>query len=363
MDTIEEIARNAEKVLIVRLSAFGDVLHVLPALSALREALPRARVDWVAESLSAPVLEGHPLLTRVWHLPRKAWQKKLASPVALLGVAREGFRFFKALRAERYALALDFQANLRGALVARLSGAAKTAGFDRVNVKERSHLLHSFTAAPVARDAHRVERNLALARLLGYTGDAPAPRLSDFAEETRWAAAELRMTSAPVFLFHPGVSAFGAFKAWTEDGFAELARRAAGAFGARVLFSWGPGERESAARIAVLAGGNAALAPECPTLRHVAGLVRNARVLVAPDTGILHLADALGVPVVGLFGPKDPAVYGPRHAPRRCVRSNEPCSPCELRRCEHRRCMRSITPDMVMAALEDLRGDIVHGAA
>jgi lipopolysaccharide heptosyltransferase I len=363
MDTIEELARNAEKILIVRLSAFGDVLHALPALSALREALPRARFDWVAESLSAPVLEGHPLLARVWHLPRKAWQKKLGSPVALFGVARESFRFFKALRAERFALALDFQANLRGALVARMSGAAKTVGFDRANSIERSHLLHSFTAPPVALAAHRIERNLAIACFLGYAGAAPAPRLPDFTEETRWAAAQLGATSGPLFLFHPGVSAFGAFKAWTEEGFAELSRRAIAAFGARVVFSWGPGERELAARIAAHAGGNATLAPACPTLRHVAGLVRNANALVAPDTGILHLADALGVPIVGLFGPKDPAVYGPRHAPRRCVRSNEPCSPCDKRECAHKRCMTAITPAMVMAALEELRGGILHGAA
>ncbi len=362
METIIDIARNAEKILIVRLSAFGDVLHVLPALSALHEVLPRARFDWAVESLSAPVLEGHPLLGRVWNLPRKAWQRRLRSPARLLGAAREGVRFFRTLRAERYALALDFQANLRGAVVARLSGAARTMGFDRTNVKERSHFLHSFTAPPVPPAAHRVERNLAFARALGFVGPAPPPRLPDFETETRWARERLGAAPGPVFVFHPGVSSFGTFKGWTEEGFAELARRAAPAFNARVVFSWGPGERDLAQRIATRAACSAAVAPECPSLRHVAGLLRAASLLVAPDTGVLHLADALGVPVVGLFGPKDPAVYGPRNAPRRCVRSDAPCSPCEKRTCDDRRCMRSITPDMVMAAIEELRGDMIHGA-
>ncbi|HAK94324.1 MAG TPA: hypothetical protein DCM87_04810 [Planctomycetes bacterium] len=362
METIIDIARHAEKILIVRLSAFGDVLHVLPALSALRETLPRARFDWATESLSAPILQGHPLLGRVWDLPRKTWQRRLRHPVRLLGAAREGVRFFRALRAERYALAIDFQANLRGAAVARLSGAAATLGFDRTNVKERSHLLHSFAAPAVPRGAHRVERNLALARALGFDGPAPPPRLPDFDAETRWARERLGAAPGPVFLFHAGVSAFGAFKSWTEEGFAELARRAAPAFSARVLFSWGPGERDLAERLAARAGRGAAIAPECPSLRHAAGLLRAANLLVAPDTGVLHLADALGVPVVGLFGPKDPAVYGPRNAPRRCVRSDAPCSPCEKRTCDDRRCMRAITPDMVMAAIEELRGDIAHGA-
>ena len=362
METIIDIARHAEKILIVRLSAFGDVLHVLPALSALRAALPRARFDWATESLSAPIIQGHPFLGRVWDLPRKAWQRRLRNPVRLFGAAREGVRFFKALRAERYGLAIDFQANLRGAAVARLSGAAATLGFAPSNVKERSHRLHGFTAPPVPPGAHRVERNLALARALGLDGPAPPPRLPDLDAETRWARERLGPAPGPVFIFHAGVSAFGALKRWTEEGFAELARRAAPAFNARVLFSWGPGEQALAARLAARAGGETAMAPECPSLRHAAGLLRAANLLVAPDTGMLHLADALGLPVVGLFGPKDPAVYGPRNAPRRCVRSGVSCSPCEKRTCDHRRCMLEITPDMVMAAIEELRGDITHGA-
>jgi ADP-heptose:LPS heptosyltransferase len=278
-------------------------------------------------------------------------------------VAREAVRFFRELRRERFGAALDFQANLRGAIVARLSGAGFTVGFDRTDAREGSYRLHTLLAPPAAAGAHRVERNLGVPRCLGFSDADPAPRLPDFeAPRARARAFFGASDGRPVLLLHPGVSAFGEFKAWTEDGFAELARSAVERLGARVVFTWAPSDLALVQRIAARAACGARLAPACPTVADLAGFVAEASVVVAPDTGVLPVADALGTPLVGLFGPKDPAIYGPRYAPRRIVRSGVDCSPCPRRTCDHRTCMVSITPAMVFEAVASLLGD-QHGRA
>ncbi len=358
--------RKADRVLIVRLSALGDVLHVLPALTALGQLLPRASFSWITEELSAPLLEGHPDLDRVWPLPRKAWQRRLKQPTRAISVVRDAVGFFRKLRRERPAVAMDFQANLRGSVVARLSGASLTVGFHPRDCREGSHLLHTVTVRPTEPGAHRVERNLGIPRHFGFNGHDPGPRLPSFTAQRERARAFLGTGPRPALLFHPGVSAFGAFKAWTEEGFASLADEAVRAFGAQVVVSWGPGEIELVNRIIQRATSArpGALpirrAPPCSTIADAAGLIAEADLVVAPDTGVLHVADALGTPVVALFGPKDPAVYGPRHAPRRIVRSGAPCSPCTRRECTHRTCMRSITVAMVLEAAGELLGETIH---
>ena len=351
------ILPDEAKICIVRLSALGDVIHVLPALEALRRRYPAARFSWVTEELAAPLLEEHPDLERVWTLPRKQWQKQLKNPARLLSVARGAFRFFRSLRRERFRVALDFQANLRGAIVARLSGAASSAGFHRSNCREGSSVLHQLHAAPVAPTAHRTERNLALTRVLGFQGVEPRPRLPAYAHERAQARAWLGSTR-PVFLLHPGVSAFGSLKAWTEEGFAELAEKLSPSPGAQIVLTWSAADSELVDRIIHRTAAPVRKAPPCSTIRDLAGLIAEADMLIAPDTGVLHLANALGTAVVGLFGPKDPAVYGPRRAPRKVVRSGVDCSPCSRRRCDHRSCMRSITADMVAAAVTDLLGEM-----
>jgi len=345
--------------LIVRLSALGDVVHVLPALGALRDRFPAARFWWITEELSAPLLCGHPYLEGVYVLPRKSWERRLKKPASMVRVVREALSFFRVLRSMRFSLALDFQGNLRGALVSRLSGAPITCGFNKQDTLEASHLLHRMHALPAPPRCHRVERNLQIPRSLGYKGLDPGPVLPDF-KKNGSQEAFLCGLKRPVIACHPWVSAFGAFKAWTEEGFARFAASAVRAFGGSVIFTWAPSEKEAAERIVSSAGQGVFLAPKCESIGRLAALLQGVDLLVAPDTGVLHIADALRVPVVALFGPKDPAVYGPRYAPRRIVRSSVSCSPCTKRSCDHRTCMISITPEMVLEAASELLGT-THG--
>ena len=149
---------------------------------------------------------------------------------------------------------------------------------------------------------------------------------------------------------HPAVSRFGEIKRWPAARFQALVDLARESLGARALITWGPGERPQAEALA-----RPTIAPPTETALHLAALIQTCDALVAADTGALHVASALGVPTVGIYGPKDERIYGP-HPPAersRVVRSRVPCSPCTLRRCEHRICMSMVFPEDVVKALRE----------
>src|SRR6185503_19028700 len=157
--------------------------------------------------------------------------------------------------------------------------------------------------------------------------------------------------SGPVVLLHPAVSRFGEIKRWPADRFRALIDRARAELDARVLITWGPGEREVAEAI-----GRPTVCPPIASPLHLAALAASADAVVAADTGALHIAALLETPLVRLYGPKDPSIYGPYPPSERVrvVKSAVPCSPCRLRRCEHRICMSMIFPDEVFQALKEV---------
>jgi ADP-heptose:LPS heptosyltransferase len=163
----------------------------------------------------------------------------------------------------------------------------------------------------------------------------------------------------PAVAIHPGVSGFGAIKQWDPERFGRTAIRLAREHGARCLVTWGPGERELALRVVEAAEGCAALGPETGSILELAALYEACDLVIGADTGPLHLAAALGIPVVGLYGPKDPAVYAPwdarTGAAARVVRRPVYCSPCRRRTCSNVICMPAIqVGDVVAAAREEI---------
>lgn len=318
------------RVLIVRLSALGDVVHVLPALAALRAAHPRAFIGWAVEDRAASLLEGHPHIDRLHVVPRAAWSKALKrDPASVLRGLR---RTLRGLREERYEVSLDFQSNLRSSLLAWASGARRRIGQPRPFAKEGSRALCTESPAPVPREAHKIDRNLALLGPLGVPlGAAPRPVVSEPPAATALGQA-FAAQGGPRVILHPGVSAFGALKAWREDRFADLARRLV-ADGARVYFAYGGAAEEGVARSLVAQAPGAELAPRTASILELAALLRRADLVVGVDSGPLHLAAAVGVPVLGLYGPKHPGTYGPYWSPSEVVRAGLECSPCRHRRC------------------------------
>lgn len=333
------VAQTPNSVLIVRLSALGDAIHVLPTLAALRSALPDAKIGWAVEDRAASLLTGHPQLDRIHVVRRKKWTGEVKKG-SLASVRTEMLQTLREIRAENYEVALDFQSNFRSSALTRLSGAPRRIGQPKPFSKEGSRIFFTDVPAAVDKTVHKITRNLELLRCLGiHPGEAPAPALPPRPplDLPPLAGARGRV------VLHAGVSAFGALKAWREERFAELGARLVEE-GLQVLFGWGGDkERAQAERLAAQAPGTAP-APATSSILALATLLENAHVFVGVDSGPLHLAAALGRPVLGLYGPKHTGTYGPFWPQTRALKADLECSPCRYRRCPRPDVVRLETP-------------------
>lgn len=349
------------RVALIRLSALGDVINTLPALTALRRALPKAHLAWVVEVASAGVLRGHPLLDEVVVLDRKGWAASVRRFRGIGAAAGEMGGFFRRLREARFDAAIDFQGNLRSGVVTFLTRAPLRVGLARGDGKELNHLFTTRHVALPGGPVHRVERGLRLLEGIGIdTADAaPVVPASD-ADRARVDAflADCHMGRGQFAVIHAGVSAFGRYKQWPNDRWAAVASRLRDALGLCVVLTRGPGpgEAEGAEAIARRAAADAVVAPLL-SLTELAELCRRCRLFLSVDTGPMHLASAAGAPVVALFGPKDPAIYGPYFGRSAVVEKELDCRPCTRRSCDDARCMLAIEPDDVMAAVRRLMRD------
>ena len=336
---------EAERVLVIRLGAVGDVVRTRFAFAGVRELYPRAQIDWLVEDRAAPALDGIVGLDAVLRVPRRALGRSPRSLGRLVAFVRD-------LRTRRYELALDFHGILKSALLARLSGTPIRVGFENGVAREGS--AHLYTERVDFRPLHtsRFERNAALVRFLG--GDVPAA--SPPLQIPESVARELAALPSGRVVLHPGTSPETAYKRWQPDRYAELAVALRERLGLDSLVTWGPvaGERACAERIVARAGGAAELAPETPTILHVLELLRHSRLYLGSDSGPMHLASLAGIPVVALVGPTDPienAPFGGR--PARVVRRDVGCNPCR-EGCPARSCMVAIAVDAVLEAVREL---------
>ncbi len=330
-----------ERFLVVKLGSLGDIVHTLPAVAALRESFPGARIDWLLERKWAALLEGNPNLSAVVAVDRGSWGA-LGSCVVRM-------------RAARYTCAIDFQGLYKSALLAFLSGAGKRVGLARPFAREGGAAL--FYTQRVSHSVwHRVEQNLALAEGAGAreTGYRFPLRISAEAETTvdNWLATRgLR----DFFVLSPG----GGWrsKCWPPERFGELCRELAQRHAWRGVVNYGPGESELAEAVCQAA------APAEPSrfstgLPQLMALLRRARIVVAGDTGPLHVAVALGTPVVGLYGPTDPRQTGPYCSTDIVVRNARPEETTYKRGNQYAATMLSITVEQVLAAVEKRLGTI-----
>ena len=294
---------------IVKLSSIGDVVHALPVAAALKRARPSAHVSWIVEAREATLVSGHPDVDEVIVADTRGWRRRGA-----VGV-REAWRLARALRRRRFDVAVDLQGLLKSAIVTALTRAPRRIGFTAGASREwASACATNVRVRPPGR-AHVVEQYLALLGPLGISEPAVEFRLpvdtvaASFVD--RFLAESGVAPSDPLVLVNPGAGR--PEKRWPRERFGELARRLTAETGIRVVVVWGPGEERDAEAIA--AEGGATRAPST-TLREMAALARRARLVIAADTGPLHIAAAVGTPCVGLFGPTSGVrngPYGPDH--------------------------------------------------
>ncbi len=307
------------KILIVRLGALGDILHALPAITGIRAALPDATIGWVIEERWSELLtakgpkpnpegisEQKPVVNLIHTVNTKQWRSNLFRPAT----AREICLDLGRIRRVKYDFVLDFQGAIKSALFASISGAAVKAGFDTPR-EQAARVFYSKKFSPAGN--HVIEQNHAMAagalkECLGQRGLrllAPQLPLDPVAEA--WADAEIaRLGLASFAIVNPGAGWGG--KQWPAERFGEVARALA-RHNLKTLVNAGPDEDALAQAVIAASGGNA-FALNC-SIGQLVALTRRARLMIAGDTGPLHVAASLGVPVVGLFGPTDPVRTGP----------------------------------------------------
>jgi heptosyltransferase-1 len=339
------------KILIIKLSAIGDVVQTLPALEAIKKRYPDSKITWVVEEAAAGILEGHPLVDRLLVSQRKTWLQQLRNPVTALRGLRGITGFIRDLRSTSYDIAIDFQGLFKSGMVIGGARAKRKIGFD--GTRELSYLFLNERLPAYDNEKHALERYLDIARYLGAQDLSPTCTLplGPEREGVLQRLGTLKQPGRPLVVMNPG--ARWKTKLWPEKNFAALADRLMNEKNAVVLFAGGPDDRAMIERIRSQMKGTGAhnWAGET-TLKELAALASLSDLFVTTDTGSMHLAVAAGAKVLALFGPTAPWRTGPYGQLDRVVRTGIACSPCFQRDCDKKvECMAGISVDEVMKKL------------
>ncbi len=327
---------NDPAFLVVRLGSLGDIVHAMPAVAALRDSFPDARIDWLVEGKWSALVRANPEINSVMELD--------LSSLSALG------RSIWGLRVRRYACAFDFQGLYKSAVLAFLSGAPRRIGFSRSRAREGGAACLYTDRVEPPRDRHIIEQNLALVEQVGARPSALRFPLGANDQSARTVEACVHASGLSEFVV---VSPGGGWrsKCWPPECYGQLCRELERQHGWRAVVNHGPEEREVAEAV------RRAAAPAMPVLLstdlpELIALLRRARFVVAGDSGPLHLAVALGTPVIGLYGPTDPQRNGPYGQPQAVVRNARPQETSYKRGKAYSAAMLSITVEQVISAIE-----------
>jgi len=340
------------KILIVRVSALGDIVHALPVLAAIKRAKPDAQVDWLVEESYASILSiAHGLHRRVIVRAKKSFESADAvSFGGLLGYKNAASYLWN----QDYDVALDLQGLIKSAIWARISFADRVIGFDPPNLREpQAAFLYSQTVTPL--DAkHVIQKNLSILSAIGITTTSMEMPMQPHASADTAAAIDTAGGSRGFIVLNPGAA--WPNKRWPRERFGALAAALRDRTGLRSLVTWGPSERELANAVVSASAGAASLAP-ATSVSDLAVLMREAALVVAGDTGPLHIAAAMGTPLIGLYGPTWPERNGPWDPKDVVISRANACV------CHHKRqclrgapCINEITLDEVVAASQKRLG-------
>jgi len=341
--------RHFDRILIIKPSSFGDVIHALPVLNGLRHRYPHARISWLVAGSCAGLLEGHPALDEIIRFDRKRYGQIGRNPLAGL----EFVRFLQDLRARQFDLIVDLQGLFRSGFLAITAGARHRIGF--ANARELGWIFYNHRVAVPDPEMHAVERNYLFSPPLGFA-HVPIrfnlPVRDDARAAVQALLAEQGIGPGDGYLaVGPGTR--WETKQWPAAHFAEAINRIQAEQALPVVLTGMPEERETAEAVARGVAGKLVNLAGRTSLAQMIALVDGARAVLMHDSGPMHLATALNKPLVALYGPTSPARTGPYGRGETVARLDLPCSPCYLKRvadCPHgHRCMRELLPETVAA--------------
>jgi heptosyltransferase I len=334
MDTIK-LTKAPKKILIVKPSSLGDVVHSLPFLNAVKTCFPQAAIHWVIAKGLEGLLEEHPMIDKLWIIHKDTW-KKMKQVKSTLSEIRE---LFRALKKEKYDLVIDLQGLLRSGIITVATGARIRIGFKEA--REGSSLLYTHKVT-VGKDIHAVDRYLKIAAFLGcditevhfplYFNSSLITHHSSLSEDYAVMVPGARWTT----------------KKWPAERFGELSSL----LPVKSIIVGSRSDVNIANEIVSLSNGKSISLAGKTNLNQLIEVIRGAKFVISNDSGPMHIAAGLGIPVFAIFGPTDPLRTGPYGEWHTIIKEDTSCAPCFKKTCDDMKCLKSLSAEKVYKIIE-----------
>lgn len=333
------------RILIIKLSSIGDVVHTLPSLYCLKKGLSRQKpeIDWIVEEAASSILEGSPLIKNLFIVKRRGWAKDI----------RHNLKVASLLRERRYDIVLDFQGLMKSAVWVAISNGKRKIGFS--NAREGASLFYNEKLPAYDPDKHAVDRYLELAKYAGAD-------ISEVAFPISFSGAEKSVRiklkgeglpkDSPFFAIVP--MARWKTKLWDDDKFAVAAKAISEKYNMPAVLVGGKGDWQALEKIRAAIGENAVNLAGKTDLKELFSLFKLSRLVITVDTGPMHLAAASGARCIAIFGPTAPWRTGPYGRKHLILRKELSCSPCFHKMCADRKCMEGVSAEGVIAAADKM---------
>jgi lipopolysaccharide heptosyltransferase I len=322
-----------EKILIVKPSSLGDIVHSLPFLNAIKLYFTKSVIHWVVAKGFEGLLDRHPMIDRLWVINKDTW-KKIRN---VKGTISELKTLSQDLKKEKYDIVIDLQGLLRSGLITAATGARIRIGFKEAREGSRLFYTHKVEGG---KDIHAVQRYLKIAAFLGCDiADISFP----FPPSEFPSTFNLNKDYAVIV---PG--ARWKTKRWPEEEFGQLTSR----LPLQSVIVGSNTDKDIAGLIVSLSKGNAISLAGKTSLKELIGIMRDAKFVISNDSGPMHIAAALGTPVFALFGPTDPTRTGPYGKGHTIIKADAPCAPCFRRTCDDSQCLKSVSADKVFEIIK-----------
>ena len=330
---------NPRKILIVKPSSLGDVIHSLPFLNAIKTCFPKSEIHWVIAKGLEGILESHPMINKLWIINKDSW-KNIQNAKSTI---QEIKGLFKNLKQEKYDLVVDLQGLLRSGVITAATGAPVRIGFREA--REGSSVFYTHKVAG-GKNIHAVDRYLKIAESLGcniadISFPFPFVQSSDFRLQTS--------DTGDYAVIVPG--ARWKTKIWPAEKFGKLASL----LPLESIIVGSKTDKAIADEIVSLSGGRAVSLAGKTNLRELIAVISRANFIVSNDSGPMHIAAALNVPVFAVFGPTDPFRTGPYGKGHTIIREDILCSPCFRKSCDNMKCMRDLSVEKVYGIIKSVQ--------
>lgn len=330
------IKKIPKKILVIKPSSLGDIVHSLPFLNAVKDTFPSAEIHWVIAKGLEGILENHPMVKRLWIINKDQWKnlKRIKE------TAMEFKSLFKELENESYDIVIDLQGLLRSGILAYATRASVRVGFKEAREGSRLFYTHKIKGG---REIHAVDRYLKIASAIGCDiGNVkfPMPLIKE-SENIR----KLKEDIGDYAVLVPG--ARWKTKRWPPANFGKLASM----LDIKTIIVGSTSDAEIAEGIEFCSGGKAKALAGKTDIKELISIIRGARCAITNDSGPMHIAAAFGIPVVAIFGPTNPVKTGPYGRNHIIVKSDIECAPCYKKNCKGVKCMNGVSVEEVYEAV------------